>query len=184
MVVDIVDSNLTFEEAIEGTSAPKEVIDSLVLINLVYHSFDGKVHQGQMMVHKKTKKSVENIFVKFFEEGFPINKAVPMSVYGWDDDLSMEDNNSSGFCYRKIAGSENLSNHSFGYAIDINPKNNPLITKSGKNIPETGSYDISRAGTLVEGSVVVNYIISQGYDWGMYFSRYKDIQHFDFKDRN
>ena len=58
----IIDSNLTFEEAIKGTKAPKEVIDSLVLLNINYYSFDNKIHTGQIIVNKAVAEDTKYIF--------------------------------------------------------------------------------------------------------------------------
>ena len=33
----IVDSNMSFEEATKGTKAPKELLDSIVLLDVVYY---------------------------------------------------------------------------------------------------------------------------------------------------
>ena len=38
----IADSAMSFSEAIEGTMAPEEIIDSLSLVDVLYYSFDGK----------------------------------------------------------------------------------------------------------------------------------------------
>ena len=46
----IIDSMINFSEAIEGTTASEEIIDSLVLVDVLYYSFDGKKHQGQLVV--------------------------------------------------------------------------------------------------------------------------------------
>ena len=51
--------------------------------------------------------------------------------YGANDEKSMAANNTSAFNYRVISGTTKLSNHSYGMAIDINPRINPYITKYG-----------------------------------------------------
>ena len=49
----IIDSKLSLEEAITGTKAPTEVINNITLINVEYISFDGFLHRGQIVVHKR-----------------------------------------------------------------------------------------------------------------------------------
>lgn len=180
----IVDSNITFEQAIAGSIAPKDVIDSLVLLDVKYYSFDGKIHQGQIMVNKEVEQKTKDIFEKILELKFPLQKCVPMSEYGWDDDKSMLDNNSSSFCYRLIAGTDRVSDHSYGFAIDFNPVQNPFyMRKEGAMpIPPTGNYDESAPGTLVEGSELTNYLVNDlGCRWGRFYTRCADNQHFDMK---
>jgi hypothetical protein len=43
----IIDSAMSFAEAIDGSAAPLTVIDSLSLVDVLYYSFDGQRHQGQ-----------------------------------------------------------------------------------------------------------------------------------------
>ncbi|MER3328894.1 MAG: M15 family metallopeptidase [Candidatus Kapaibacterium sp.] len=125
----IVDSKMSFEEATKGTKAPKELLDSIVLLDVVYYSTDKKLHQGQILVHKNVEEDVKYFFQMAMEEKFPIKQVIPIVSYAWSDDASMSANNSSAFNYRFIAGTTRLSNHSFGKAIDINPYFNPVIYK-------------------------------------------------------
>lgn len=180
----IIDSNISFEEAILGSLAPVEIISNLTLFDVFYYSFDEKIHQGQIMVNKEVERKAKDIFAKILELKFPIGKCVPMSEYAWNDDLSMNDNNSSAFCYRKIAGTSNLSDHSFGYCLDINPLQNPFyLRKEGaKPQPAIGSYDVAQSGTLVEGSELINYITKDlNCRWGRFYTRCMDNHHFDLK---
>jgi len=117
----IIDSQMSFEEAIEGTKAPNDDISNLVLLDVVYYSIDDKLHRGQLIIHKEVKVDIEEIFRLILQNKFPIMKVVPIVKYKWSDDASMEDNNTSAFNYRNIAGTNRLSNHSYGKAIDINP---------------------------------------------------------------
>ncbi len=51
----IVDSRMTFEEATAGTRAPREIIDKLCLVDVRYRAFDGRLHQGQLIIHQEVK---------------------------------------------------------------------------------------------------------------------------------
>ena len=175
----IIDSKLTFEEAIKGTKAPKEVTDSLCLLDVKYYSVDGKIHQGQLIINKSLKKDVEHIFNLMFTEKFVINKVIPIVKYNWSDDESMEDNNTSAFCYRNIAGKNKLSNHSFGRAIDINPYFNPVEYSDGSTSPKKAKHRIGKPGTFDEKNKIVVEFRKLGWRWGGNFSEYKDNHHFD-----
>lgn len=176
----IVDSNLTFEQAIQGSKAPKHIIDSLVLIDVLYFSDDKKIHKGQVLINKIVEKDIRDIFEMMLKMQFTIKKVIPINNYNWSDEKSMEDNNTSAFNYRFISGTQRLSNHSFGRAVDINPKWNPVIYKDGKLSPKNGSYDLNRPGTFHLEHPVVNEFKSRKWRWGGQFNKYQDMHHFDF----
>jgi peptidoglycan L-alanyl-D-glutamate endopeptidase CwlK len=93
----------------------------------------------------------------------------------------MDDNNSSGFNYRFIAGTKRLSNHSFGKAVDINPMNNPYITAKGKVIPSAGKYEPKSFSSFTDDHPVVKAFKERGWRWGGNFNSYKDYHHFDIE---
>jgi peptidoglycan L-alanyl-D-glutamate endopeptidase CwlK len=98
--------------------------------------------------------------------------------YGWSDDESMAANNSSGFNYRYIAGTDKLSQHAYGRAIDINPLFNPYIRGDVVD-PPGGVYDPSRPGTLVAGDAIVQAFEARGWTWGGRWDTRKDWHHFE-----
>lgn len=177
----IIDSDMTFEQAIKGTQAPKDVIDSLCLLDVRYYSFDGKLHKGQLVINKNVKDDVEEVFSLILKSRFPVNKVVPIVRYNWSDDASMSDNNTSAFCYRFVANTERLSNHAFGCAIDINPGKNPVIYSDGSISPKGAVYDINKPGTFSANHPVVKAFLSRGWRWGGNFITFKDNHHFDKK---
>ena len=176
----IIDSNMSFEEAIAGSTAPQSVIDSLVLLNVIYYSTDNKLHKGQILVNKAVQKDINTFFKKAQEMKFPIKKVVPIVKYNWDDDASMADNNSSAFNYRFIAGTKKLSNHSFGRAIDINPYFNPVIYKeTGKVSPSGAKYNPKSKGVFSQDNPLVILMKKLGWRWGGDWTSLKDYHHFD-----
>ena len=177
----IVDSKMTFEEAIAGTQAPQELIDKLVLLDVEYYSTDKRLHAGQIVVHKDVAEDVKTIFQLIKETRFPVAKAVPIVKYAWSDDASMNNNNCSAFNYRFVAGTERLSNHAFGKAVDINPRFNPVIYESGKISPKGAAYDPKREGTFHKDCPIYKKFIELGWRWGGDFISFKDYHHFDKK---
>lgn len=175
----IVDSNMTFEEAIKGTKAPKNIIDSLVLIDVFYYSFDKKLHKGQILINKELANEIIEIFEMIKTIKFPIAKAIPISAFNWSDMASMEANNTSSFNYRYIAGTNRLSLHARGRAIDINPLLNPVVYEDGRIEPKNGSYNTKELGTFYPTHPVVLEFKSLGWRWGGEFKTYKDYHHFD-----
>lgn len=176
----IIDSKMSFDEAVKGSRAPKNIIDNLELVDVEYYGMDKKIHAGQIMVNKSIAQDIREIFEIIKKEKFPIGKVIPIVKYNWNDDASMEDNNSSSFCYRNIAGSSSISLHSFGLAVDINPQLNPLIYSDGKMLPKNGVFDEKLSGTLLENSEIVKAFTDRGFTWrGHSRHLYDDRHHFD-----
>ena len=132
----IVDSLMNFSEAIEGTTAPEEIVDSLSLVDVLYYSFEGKRHQGQLVVKSDLEDDVYEIFALIEQLKFPVGKVIPVVAYSWDDHESMAANNTSSFNFRVIEGTTKLSMHSLGKAVDINPVQNPVIYTDGVIAPQ------------------------------------------------
>lgn len=175
----IIDSNMSFGQAIHGTTAPKEVVDSLCLIDVRYYSLDGKLHQGQLVVHVSVREDVIEIFKLIEKTKFTVKKVIPIVAYQWSDNASMEDNNTSAFNYRNIAGTDRLSNHAFGMAVDINPEFNPVVYPNGETTPEGAFYKPARNGTFHENQEILKEFKKRGWRWGGNFNTYKDYHHFD-----
>jgi peptidoglycan L-alanyl-D-glutamate endopeptidase CwlK len=174
----IIDSRMTFAEAIAGTRAPVHVIRELCLVDVFYYSFDGNLHQGQVVVHQSVRLDVEEIFALIKRERFPIAKAVPIVKYGWSDNASMAANNTSAFNYRRVAGTRRLSRHATGHAVDINPIQNPVIYRNGRISPKGAVYQPGTKGTLSEDGPVVRAFIERGWRWGGHFESMMDAHHF------
>ena len=175
----IIDSKLSFSEAIEGTKAPKNIIDELVILDVEYYSFDKKLHRGQLIIHKALKTDILEIFDFIKSSKFPIDKVIPIVKYNWSDDASMLDNNTSSFNYRKVAGKSKLSNHSFGTAIDINPFINPAVYSDGKISPKGSKYVPSADGAINNNSPLTQEFKKRGWTWGGDWNSLKDYQHFE-----
>lgn len=176
----ITDSNMSFEEATKGTKAPKEILDSIVLLSVNYYSTDSKIHKGQILVNKEVADDVKFFFSFLLEKKFPIKQVIPIVKYKWDDEASMSDNNSSAFNYRFIAGTTRLSNHSFGRAIDINPFFNPVIYTDPPSIsPKGAKYIPGNPGVFSGNSEIVIEMKKRGWRWGGDWNSLKDNHHFD-----
>jgi peptidoglycan L-alanyl-D-glutamate endopeptidase CwlK len=175
----IVDSRLSFAAAIAGTEAPRAVIKELCLLDVCYLSFDGKLHQGQLVVHRRLQEELVEIFTVIRAVGFPVAKVVPIVHYRWSDEASMADNNTSAFNYRRVAGTNRLSRHATGQAIDINPGQNPVIYADGISLPPGAVYNPHAPGTFTPGSAVMREFLSRGWQWGGNFKSVRDYHHWE-----
>ncbi len=171
---------MTFEEAIAGTGAPSSLIEHLCLIAVPYVSFDNRLHEGQLVVHKDIQRDIADLFGLMAAWEFPIGRIVPIVRYGWSDDASMADNNTSAFNYRFIAGTARLSAHALGLAVDINPLVNPVVYADGRVSPLKACYEPGGKGVLTAESPVVQEFLRRGWRWGGLFESFKDYHHFEF----
>lgn len=106
--------------------------------------------------------------------------------YNGDDELSMEDNNTSCFNYREVPGSTHLSQHAYGRTIDINPLYNPYITEDGYMPYTAGEYidrDINTPHKIDAEDLCCKIFKKHGFVWGGDWNSVKDYQHFQKKEK-
>lgn len=171
----VVDSRMTRAEAIGKNAFPQHILDAQEVVTVRYYSFDSKLHEGQLVVHKSLVSDVQAIFREIEQSQFPIAKVIPIVYYNWSDSKSIADNNTSAFNYRTVDGTNKLSDHAYGKAIDINPYLNPWVGKKGKS---TRPYRPEQPGTITGEGVVVQAFKKRGWSWGGSWKNSKDYQHF------
>lgn len=170
---------MDFVQAVEGTAAPREILECLSLIDLRYLGFDGRPHTGQILVHRELAAEIQEIFARMEQWRFPIAGIVPIVRYGWSDEASMAEDNSSAFNYRTIAGTDRLSRHALGRAVDINPRENPAVYPDGRIAPAGAVYRPGSPGTLADDHPVVLAFREKGWHWGGHFDHVRDYHHFE-----
>lgn len=174
----IIDSHLSRAEALADIEMPPRIERSLAVIKLRYWSFDGLEHEGQLVLRAELEPEVREIFTAIQAAHFPIEKMIPVVHYGWSDDLSMADNNSSAFNYRRAVGRRKWSHHAYGRAIDLNPRLNPYV-KGDLVLPPGATYNPAVPGTIVDGGPVVAAFLQHGWQWGGHWTRLQDWHHFE-----
>lgn len=165
-------------------------LTQLRYLRMLYYGFDGKTHVGEMIVNEKIAADVLSIFQALYQQNYPIEQMVLVDDYQGQDEASMESNNTTAFNYRLISGSSKLSNHSFGMAIDLNPKYNPYVrTKAdGTTIfqPENGSSYADREAVfdhkVTKEDPAYQLFTEAGFSWGGDWNSVKDYQHFEKAD--
>jgi len=183
----IIDAQMTEAEALRPNPdfpVSQEIFKKQVLVPVVYLSFDKKYHQGQIVVDRELEADARDFFNFLLELKFPLSKAIPIahSKYNFDDNLSMADNNSSGFNPRFIAGTKKFSLHALGRAIDINPFQNPYI-RGSLTEPVSAIYNAERYGTITPE--IAEFLRKRGWRWGGIdfsdpnFPDFRDYQHFE-----
>lgn len=159
-------------------------LEELRYLRVLHLGFDGQTHIGELLVNASIADDVLEIMRELFENGYEIEKMVLVDAYGADDERSMEDNNTSAFNYREIAGSSKLSRHSLGLAIDINPLYNPCVKNSGASISPANAGDYAdRSQTFAhkidENDLCYRLFMEHGFTWGGSWRSLKDYQHFE-----
>ena len=182
--------NDEIKKRITGMSFPSDIEDSKITygdlryIRLKYYDFSGGVHDdGELIVNAKLAEEVTQIFYELYKAKYPFTSIRLVDDYGepGDDNLSMAANNTSAFNYRYVTGTKTLSLHSYGDAIDINPKINPYIT-NGRVSPANGAQYADRSlhlpGMIDKSDLCFKLFTADGWKWGGNASEDKDYQHF------
>lgn len=153
-------------------------------VGVSHLGFDGRTHRGQLIVHEDLVAQVITIFDELYRLRFPIEKIRTVEVYpGAADELSMEDNNTSAFNCRRIPGTGRWSWHAYGRAIDVNPRLNPYIDRTGAFQPKNAEVYLDRnridPGLLHNGDPAVHVFTDRGWRWGGSWRTPIDYQHFE-----
>ncbi len=159
--------------------------DELRHVVVHYIDFTGRKQYGELIVNKEAADDVAAIFKELYDNLYPIEKIKLIDEYNGDDNASMADNNTSCFNYRMIEGTNVLSDHALGLAIDINPLYNPNI----KTIPEGIEVSPQNASGYADRNMDFPHKITHddlcytvftkyGWQWGGDWDSPIDYQHF------
>lgn len=158
--------------------------DRLRLLTLGTIAFDGQLRSdGEMVVMDAVADHVVQIFAALRARGFPVAGVQLMDRFNGDDDASIAQNNTSAFNVRRVAGGGLISLHAYGVAIDLNPIQNPYITRSAGRLkvdPPSAAAYVSRKN-LRPGmaETVIDLFAEHGFvEWGGYWHNPTDYQHF------
>lgn len=161
-------------------------IEELRYLRVLHMGFDGQTHIGELLVHESIAEDILEIMAALYENQYPIEKMLLVDEYGADDEVSMQENNTSAFNYREIAGTSRLSQHSLGLAIDINPKFNPYVkekdgelTISPANAADYADRTQEFEYKIDENDLCYQLFTAHGFTWGGSWNSVKDYQHFE-----
>jgi hypothetical protein len=158
--------------------------ERLRLVRFGYVGFDGATHDdGELVVLDAVADHVLAIFVALRRRAFPIASAKLMNHYRGNDDASMAANNTSAFNVRRVEGSNAMSLHAYGVAIDLNPIQNPYVERRAGGIevsPPAGAGYVRRQDRrLGMAETIIELFAHHGFaQWGGYWPRGIDYQHF------
>jgi poly-gamma-glutamate synthesis protein (capsule biosynthesis protein) len=143
--------------------------DELAYLEVDHVTFDGGVARGEIVVATAVAARALAMFRRLWQIGFPIRRLALIDEFAADDNASMAADNSSGFNFRTIAGTNDLSQHALGRAIDLNPVENPWL-RSDRVEPDAGRAYLDRTdirpGMIVRPGPVVAVFDELGWEWG------------------
>lgn len=160
--------------------------EDLRYLHVLHKDIKGEVHEGEMIVNRRIAEDVLEILHELYDNDYPIEKIRLVDEYDADDEMSMEDNNSSSFNFRFISHMNKISKHGLGLAVDINTLYNPYTkVVDGERIiePITGEPYLDRDATfdykIEKGDLCYKLFTDHGFEWGGEWSNSKDYQHFE-----
>jgi len=176
--------NDTIKKRITGISYPADDSKAAIhygdlrYVHVLHYNFKHKVKEGEIICNKSIADDLLEIFTELYESEYEIAKIRLIDEYGGDDDASCEDDNTSCFNYRLTTGGSSLSKHAYGKAIDINPYENPYVTKYNTDRPYA---DRSKAfdHKITTSDLCYKLFTEHGFKWGGSWINIKDYQHFE-----
>ena len=148
-------------------------------IDVNYWDYNNRVQRGTIVVRDNRAHDVAAAFTDMFNNHFYIAQMRLPSAWKGSDTAMMTANNTSAYNCRKVTGNPyRWSPHAYGYAVDINPAQNPYLDPKGKWWPSSQWSRHRPAGVKgmhYAGSTSVRAFTSRGWKW---FSGW-DWHHFE-----
>lgn len=170
----------------DGCTVPRS---ELRYLRLSYCNAEGLTQTGEMVCNKAIAADLVDIFRQLWLAGYRIERMRLIDDYDADDQRSMEANNTSCFCYRTVSGTQTLSKHAQGLAVDVNTLYNPYIfTRQGKTRiePRGGrkwAYNREKRTDIPykidHHDLCYRLFLAHGFRWGGDWRTAKDYQHFE-----
>ncbi|WIM98466.1 M15 family metallopeptidase [Actinoplanes oblitus] len=139
-----------------------------------YLDFDGVVRDGNLIVHHSIVPATQRAFGLLYAWHFPIVGMAPA--------LSFPDRTvlTSGYECRNVAGTTKWSQHAYGLAIDVNPRQNPMIRGTYLDPPHSEPWIPRlpyRTGMIHDNGAELAFT-TNGFAWGGRWHSLKDYMHF------
>lgn len=162
-------------------------LSGLRAVRALHLGFDGRAHEGVLVVAAAAAPRFLAVLRRLYALRFPIRRMQPIEAYGGSDNRSIEADNTSAFNCRFVDGTRRWSEHAYGRAIDIDPIENPYISRAGitEHAASRPFLDRSRArpGVIRAGDAVVRAFAAEGFAWGGAWAGARDTQHFSLSGR-
>lgn len=163
-------------------------LSQLRLLTVTYWGFDRTEHSGQLVVNRTAAAPLRRAFRRLHELRFPIRHMTLADMYGPAASLPKDGDVTASFECRQAVpspctggtGTGRWSNHAYGRAIDINPRENPYVGCGRSRDPAVRPYfDRSKIRRGMVTSSVIRAFRTAGWSWGgAWTGNTKDYMHF------
>ena len=164
-------------------------LSGLRVLTVSYRGFDGRTHDGQLVVNEDAVAPLTNAFGRLYAMGFPIHHMALADAYGPVSGQPADGDVTASFECRQAAASPctgsatartgTWSEHAYGEAVDVNPVENPYVG-CGMTRDKTALAYLDRT-RLRRGMVtpaIAGVFTSEGWGWGGSWSgSTKDYMH-------
>ncbi|MDD6193399.1 MAG: M15 family metallopeptidase [Lachnospiraceae bacterium] len=178
---------------------PDISIEDLRYLKVLHYNFDHEIQVGELVVNRAIARDCLSIFQELFYQQYEIASMYLVDRYYYDDEHkntqnseaadynSVNNNNTSAFHYRVVSGTEVLSAHAYGLAIDINPLQNPSmaldedgnLTNKYLDLQDYSDRTRAKEHMIAKGDVCYETFIRHGFIWGGEWDGPADYQHFE-----
>jgi hypothetical protein len=165
-------------------------LSGLRLLSVTHWDFGGRARTGQLVVNEDAAAGLARVFRQLYALRFPIRHMRLADMYGPSGGRP-DDVTASFECRQSVPSpctggtrSGRWSNHAYGLAIDINPRENPYVG-CGRTRERTRAYlNRSRLRPGMVTPAVVRAFRSIGWGWGGdWTGATKDWMHFSWNGR-
>ncbi len=174
-------------------------LSDLRYVRVLHYNYDHQVQVGELVVNVAIADDCKNIFEELFANEYEIQSMYLIDRYYTlgigdrkqkqeaSDNDSISANNTSAFNYREVAGTDILSAHGYGLALDVNPLQNPSMACNADGTlayKDMGAEDYGDRANVKEHMITKDDICYQiftkyGFIWGGEWNGVLDYQHFE-----
>jgi D-alanyl-D-alanine carboxypeptidase len=165
-------------------------LSQLRVLTVSYLGFDGRTHQGQLVVNENAVAPLTQVFRRLYAMHFPVRHMQLSDTYGPVSGQPPDQDVTASFECRQASsspctgtantGNGNWSEHAYGEAVDLNPVENPYVgcgvTRDSSSEP---FLDRNRIRRGMVTAAVVDAFRSVGWGWGgAWTGSTQDYMHF------
>ncbi len=166
-------------------------LNDLSYLRMSYWGFDNKSHLGDMIINQQLAPEVIAIFKKLYDAHYPIEKMmIPEELIGgikFSNTLDFaafvanSDDTYGFFCRIDAQNPKNISPHSYGTCIDLNPYYNPgVISPDLQHYVKGIKYldrNLQHIGMIRDNDAAIKAFMNSGWLWHGYATQ-TDYMHF------
>ena len=159
-------------------------------LRCLHYDYRGRLYTGELICEYRIADDLLAIFSALYDAAYPIGSMRLIDDFGGSDAASADANNTYCFNTRSSSGTQKLSLHSYGLAVDINPAFNPSVFCGADGSvsiqPQRAEPYADRSASfpmkLTEDDLCVQLFTEHGFRWGGASPGNPEYQHFEKTD--